>query len=213
MNKEKELLYRKEKKTGLSRRGHIQTGQEYRWQRNTKEFGNSEAQHEAMNPGKYGYDYTPLCRFLLSRVGQPWEPTYHEAQTRLKGQDYGEKPIWWMVAQNESERDDWGYSHIGEHSMWSQLYVDDESILQISKPEARGKISCSCCTHSFNGKVLDPNVRDNWYNPDNFDYGWFKNRKERRRENKLHKKHAAERQYDFRTKEEKDAARGINSNQ
>ncbi len=157
---------------------------------------------EGMNPGKYGYDYTPLHRFLHSKVGQPWAPIYAEAQARLKGQDYGEDPIWWSVAKNPSEISSWGYLRIGENSMWSQLFIDDNGILQIADPEAKGKISCSCCTDTFNGKVLDPHVKENWYNPDSWEVDWVKDKNKRQRENRKNKKAQAEKEYNFTPKED-----------
>ncbi|MDP1183677.1 hypothetical protein Q6285_30915, partial [Klebsiella pneumoniae] len=65
-----------------------------------------------------GLDYTPLFRFLLSRVGQDWDEVYSEAVARLDLKD----PIFWMVALREMDEQD--YIRAGEASYFSGLKVD-----------------------------------------------------------------------------------------
>lgn len=95
-----------------------------------------------------GLDYTPLYRFLLSKVGRPWDDIYSEAKRRL---DRAE-PIFWMVALGEDDRKD--YVRLGESSYFSGLFVDESGILRVVDPEigpSSLEPSCACCTHTFNG--------------------------------------------------------------
>lgn len=97
---------------------------------------------------KGGLDYTPLFKFLLSKVGSEWDGVYSEAVARLDRPD----PIFWLVARHEGERRD--IVRIGESSYFSGLYVDEDGILRIVDPDLRPEKltpSCTCCTHTFNG--------------------------------------------------------------
>jgi hypothetical protein len=97
---------------------------------------------------QHGLDYTPLFRFLLSRVGRDWDGVYREAVSRL---DKAE-PIFWMVARSEAEKK--RHVLIGESSYFSGLYVDDQNRLAVVDPTLRVEQmtpSCPCCTHTFNG--------------------------------------------------------------
>lgn len=98
----KEPLYRK---VNTRARGvHHRKGPDFGWQRNTK--AETTAKADGVLRGKMrqgvlrGLDYTPLFRFLLSRVGQDWDKVHFEALSRL---DRAE-PIFWMVAQREEDR-------------------------------------------------------------------------------------------------------------
>ena len=95
-----------------------------------------------------GLDYTPLFRFLLSRVGKAWNETFSEAVARLDQK----APIFWLVALREEDAQD--YVRIGEASYFSGLKVDSDGVLQIVNPSI-GPHSlvphCPCCTHTFNG--------------------------------------------------------------
>lgn len=109
----------------------------------------SDASRGAMH-GKHrrGLDYTPLFRFLLSRVGSEWDRVYGEAVARLDRPD----PIFWLVALHEHERRE--MVRMGESSYYSGLYVDEAGILRVVNPDLRAKDLepyCSCCTHTFNG--------------------------------------------------------------
>ncbi|EKB59127.1 hypothetical protein [Bergeyella zoohelcum] len=100
---------------------------------------------------KRGLDYTPLFRFLLSKVGQNWDEIFSEARSRLDKTD----PIFWMVAMNEQEKKD--YVRVGESSYYSGLFVDENGILQIHNPNLKAVDMmpfCNCCTHTFNGKLF-----------------------------------------------------------
>ena len=106
-------------------------------------------------PKRRGLDYTPLFRFLLSKVGCDWSVVLKEAQSRLDK----DEPIYWMVVIEETEtcaHTHPDYFRSGENSYHSKLFVDDNK-LQLVNPEFRNEHlypSCSCCTHTFNGKVL-----------------------------------------------------------
>ena len=47
----------------------------YRYERNTKKEKLAQSTRGSMHSHhRHGFDYTPLYRFLLSKVGQPWDP-------------------------------------------------------------------------------------------------------------------------------------------
>ncbi|MFJ4247395.1 hypothetical protein [Pseudomonas sp. NPDC089741] len=127
-------------------------GGHYRYERNTKAEINSQALRGSMHGIKHhGYDYTPLFRFLLSRVGGNWDEIYSEAISRLDRPD----PVYWLVAQHEHERRD--IVGVGESSCFSGLYIDEQKRLQIVNPTLKAEDmtpTCTCCTHTFNGVVI-----------------------------------------------------------
>jgi hypothetical protein len=95
-----------------------------------------------------GLDYTPLFKFLLSRVGADWDSVYAEAVSRL---DRAE-PIFLLVARQESERRE--IVRVGESTYFSGLYIDEAGILRMVNGDLRAEDLdpyCSCCTHTFNG--------------------------------------------------------------
>lgn len=152
----KEPLYRKV--NTLARAVHHDFGGEYRYERNSKqkkedsEFGVSkQSMHGKVNRG---LDYTPLFKFLLSKVGKDWASVHSEAVSRLDKTD----PISWLVAETEDERKD--IVRIGESSYYSGLYIDKQGLLQKVNPNPTDMeriITCNCCTFSFNGVVLKRN--------------------------------------------------------
>ena len=140
-------LYRK---VNTQARGvHHLTGGSYRHERNTKRELLSDSPRTSMH-GKVrrGLDYTPLFKFLLSKVGAEWNQVYAEAVARLDRSE----PIFWLVALHEHERKD--FVCVGESSYFSGLYVNSEGRLQKVNPSL-GPSSllpqCKCCTHTFNG--------------------------------------------------------------
>ncbi len=95
-----------------------------------------------------GLDYTPLYKFLLSKVGTNWNEAHSEAVSRL---DH-EEPIFWLVAIREQDKKE--YVRLGEASYFSGLYVDSEGLLQKVNPKIGAESlapQCQCCTHTFNG--------------------------------------------------------------
>lgn len=141
----KEPLYRK---MNTQTHGvHHDTGGNYRDQRVA--VGRSDASAGKMHgKRRRGLDYTPLFRFLLSRVGAEWAAVYSEAVARLDRPD----PIFWLVARDDGERRE--IVRVGESSYYSGLYVDDAGLLQVVDPDLRPESlvpSCTCCTHTFNG--------------------------------------------------------------
>jgi hypothetical protein len=145
---DKKPLYRKVNTRTRGVRRHESVAH-YRDQRNTKAESRREASRGSMHPGKrYGLDYTPLFRFLLSRVGGHWDRIFSEAVARLDRPD----PLFWMVAIQEDERED--IVRLGESSYFNGLYVDEQNLLQIVDPDLKAENmtpSCQCCTHTFNG--------------------------------------------------------------
>lgn len=97
---------------------------------------------------RHGRDYTPLFRFLLSRVGASWDEVYAEAKPRLDTHE----PIYWIVATSEATKRDW--IRTDESTYFSGLYVDDQGILCIVNPALKPEDMtpyCTCCTHTLNG--------------------------------------------------------------
>lgn len=79
--------------------------------------------HSMHHGGKNGnYDYSPLYRFLVSKVGGNWDEIYSEAVQRL----YSEKPIWWYV----DVRYDVGKTRIRLGVRPTRFYIDNNNILQ-----------------------------------------------------------------------------------
>lgn len=144
----KEPLFRKVNTTAHG--VHHRDGGDFSDARNTKAQRNFQGKHQSMH-GKQqrGLDYTPLFRFLLSRVGQQWDSVYSEAVSRLDKPD----PIFWLVARSEHERRE--CIRVGESTYFSGLFVDDEGVLRRVNPDLgveNLRPSCGCCTHTFNGK-------------------------------------------------------------
>ncbi|RYD74247.1 MAG: hypothetical protein EOP84_20215 [Verrucomicrobiaceae bacterium] len=104
-------------------------GGDYRHERNAKTSQISEVNRSSMRGRhRHGRDYTPLFRFLISRVGKPWDEVYAEAKSRLDTVD----PIFWLVARAETERSD--FVRVGESSYFSGLFVDDQGLLSLVNP-------------------------------------------------------------------------------
>lgn len=145
MNRDKKPLWRKENKLALHYRGN--TGGEFRHSRHTK----GDKKSGMGGKKQRGVDYTPLFKFLLSKVGQNWDSVYSEAISRLDKKE----PINWMVYTNlNAQMKD---SFRAGDSQYSCLFVDDNGILQLVNPNLSindFKPSCTCCTHTFNGKVI-----------------------------------------------------------
>jgi hypothetical protein len=148
---DKKLLYRKVN-TGTWGVRRNESVAHHRDQRNSKAASRHEAMRSSMHPGKqYGRDYTPLFRFLLSRVGGPWDSIFGEAVARLDQS----APVFWMVAIHEEDRQD--IVRLGESSYFSGLYVDEQNRLQMVDPKLTAQDMtphCECCTHTFNGVVF-----------------------------------------------------------
>jgi hypothetical protein len=145
----KEPLFRKVN-TRARRHAH-RTGGDYRHSRNAR-----GAEPGMARGVRRGLDYTPLHRFLLSRVGQPWAPTLQEARARIPE----EAPIYWTVARSPEERRE--YVRTGESSYFSGLFVDDAGVLQMVAPHlgpADIEPACACCTWTLNGKPLTRKYR------------------------------------------------------
>lgn len=143
----KKPLYRKV--NTLARGVHHNFGGEYRHDRKTKEFVKFDGNNISMH-GKHqrGLDYTPLFKFLLSKVGENWNTVFSEVISRLDRKE----PIFWLVARNEIEKRD--FVCFSEATYFSGLYIDNFGILQIVNPNLGPEHmipQCTCCTHTFNG--------------------------------------------------------------
>lgn len=154
----KEPLFRKV--NTRTRMVHHNSGGDFRHDRNTKEQKEAEefgvtriSMHSKV---QRGLDYTPLFKFLLSKVGKEWTAIHKEALSRLDK----EEPIFWLVARNEDEKQD--VVCTDENSYYNGLFVDDNGILQKVNPEFSNTqllIHCTCCTASFNGVPIKLNKK------------------------------------------------------
>lgn len=157
----KEPLYRKV--NTLARGVRHRFGGDAAWARNTKAEKAAEAEGITRvsmgKPVNRGLDYTPLFRFLLSKIGQDWDAVYSEAIARLDRPD----PIFWMVARRPEDRSPWVW--LGESSRYSGLYVDDDNRLQkVDRALTAADFlpTCICCTHTFNGERLTRPYDPDW---------------------------------------------------
>ena len=147
MNRPKTPVYRKYNKTAFN--FHLNTpGGEFRNERNTKQMKRFEGDHRSIRRTKEGYDYTPLFKFLLSKVGQTWDDVFSEAVSRLNKQD----PVFWLVDLNY-EAGQTPTVRIGESSYYSRLTVEDGILIKADPNAAIPAKTCTCCTHTFNGVV------------------------------------------------------------
>ena len=149
MNREKKPLYRKVNTRARGVRHNF--GGDFKYSRNTK--GDSPEQVKGSMHGKQerGLDYTPLFKFLLSKVGQDWNEIFSEAKSRLNKTE----PIYWLVAMDQDERKE--YVRIGESTYFSGMFVDEHRKLRLVNPELKAKEMvpfCDCCNHTLNGKIF-----------------------------------------------------------
>lgn len=153
MNKEIKPLYRKV--NTKARNVWHNSGSDAKYDRNTK----TGIKKNLKKNVERGLDYTPLYKFLLSKVGQDWSKVHSEAITRLDK----EEAIYHIVLKSHEIEDSLGYCNAGENSKYSSLYVDDNNILQKANPNIGVEHlyqHCSCCTHTFNGNVITNTEKD-----------------------------------------------------
>lgn len=133
-------------------------GGDYRQERNTQREKNDDQTRGSMHGQvRRGLDYTPLFRFLLAKVGQPWDAVFSEAVRRLDRPE----PIFWLVALHEEKKQP--VVCIGESSYYSGLFVDEAGLLQRVNPTlGSGDLEspCACCTHMFNGQRFTCRFRE-----------------------------------------------------
>ncbi len=129
---EKEKLYRKVNKKSLSSLYDTIRGGEYRWHRQKHKRVDFEnpVNFLSMRSGKYGRDFTPLYRFLTSKVGRDWDEVYSEAVSRIERVDRAK--IFDLVGK----RTDYPIVRLGEATHFYRLYVDENNILQFVDAEA-----------------------------------------------------------------------------
>lgn len=149
MNKEKKPLYRKvnTRAAGV----HHLAGGDFKHARNKKKETREIVKGTMAQAKHRGLDYTPLFQFLISKVGLPWEEVFKEAASRLDKTE----PIFWLVATDEDTKQE--MVRVGESSYFSGLFVDSSGILQLANPSLQAVDMvpfCTCCTHTFNGKVF-----------------------------------------------------------
>ena len=128
---------------------HHRFGGDFRDERHGSNFDDSASMRSGMHGEKRrGLDYTPLFRFLLSKIGREWKATYAEAASRVNR----EEPIFWLVALSSENENP--YVRTGESSYFSGLKVDEHGTIQLVNPQlGPGSLApqCKCCTHTFNG--------------------------------------------------------------
>ena len=149
MDREKPKLFRKvnTKAKGV----HHHFGGDFKNTRRSKRETVQNVKGTMFGYKQRGLDYTPLFKFLLSKVGSNWNEVFSEAKSRLDR----EEPIFWLVALNEDEKKD--CVRVGESTYYSGLFVDDNGVLQLVNPNIKAADMapfCNCCTHTFNGKLF-----------------------------------------------------------
>ena len=152
-DKFKTKLFRKVNTTARGVRHNF--GGDFKHSRNAKSETKEQISGSMHGKQNRGLDYTPLFKFLLSKVGSDWNDVFSEAVSRL---DKAE-PIFWIVAKEYDLKED--YVRVGESTYFSGMYVDDLGKLQLTNPSLNItdlKPICSCCTHTFNGKVFSNKV-------------------------------------------------------
>ncbi len=147
MNKEKPKLFRKvnTKAHGV----HHHFGGDFKDSRKSTRETLQQVKGTMFGAKQRGLDYTPLFKFLLSKVGSNWDEVFSEAKSRLDKTE----PIFWIVALHEDKKKE--FIRIGESTYFSGLFVDDNGILQLVNPNLKAADMtpvCNCCTHTFNGK-------------------------------------------------------------
>jgi hypothetical protein len=158
MNRDKKPLYRKKNTTAFNV-NHVY-GLPARDERNTK-----AGMPRRMVQGKRrGLDYTPLYKYLLSKVGCLWTDVSRDALKRLDDPE----ALWNIVAKPDEWPEEIRRSC--ESSYYSGLFIDDAGLLQIVDPTIDVNDlypHCKCCTHTFNGipytNKYDPE-KDSWRN-------------------------------------------------
>ena len=149
MNREKPKLYRKVNTKAKAVPHNF--GGDFKDSRNSKRETLQQVSGTMFGKKERGLDYTPLFKFLLSKVGNNWNEVFSEAKSRLDKQE----PIFWAVALNEEEKKD--YIRVGESTYFSGLFIDNNDVLQLVNPNLKAvdmKPFCNCCTHTFNGKIF-----------------------------------------------------------
>lgn len=145
-NPHKKKLYRK---VNTKARGvHHDFGGDFKHIRNQKDESREMVKGSMNGSKNRGLDYTPLYKFLLSKVGADWDSVYSEAVSRLDRPD----PIFLLVADDQEEGQD--YVRVGESSYFSGLFIDENGLLQLVDPELKAadlEPFCTCCTHTLNG--------------------------------------------------------------
>lgn len=149
MDREKPKLFRKvnTKAKGV----HHHFGGDFKDTRHSKRETVQQVKGTMFGAKQRGLDYTPLFKFLLSKVGCKWDEVFSEAKSRLNR----EEPIFYLVALHEHKKKD--CVRVGESTYYSGLFVDDNGVLHLVNPgltAADMTPSCDCCTHTFNGKVF-----------------------------------------------------------
>ena len=149
MNRDKKPLFRK---VNTRARGvHHNFGGDFKYSRNKKRESIEQTRGSMHGKKERGLDYTPLFKFLLSKVGEDWDNVFSEAKARLDKTE----PIFWIVALKENERKE--YVRVGESSYFSGMNVDRNNKLQLTNPKLKAEDlvpSCQCCTHTLNGIVF-----------------------------------------------------------
>jgi hypothetical protein len=124
-------------------------GGDFKYSRHSKRETREQVNGTMHQKVKRGLDYSPLFKFLLSKVGSRWDDVLSEAKSRLDKPD----PIFWLVSLDDLSKKE--IVRLGESSYFSGLFVDTEGILQLVNPNLKTedlKHYCTCCTHTFNGK-------------------------------------------------------------
>ena len=151
----KEPLFRKKRNNESFSHHNNRNHADYKHIRNTKKHKITEdgdfvvkCKEGMHNTSPNGYDYTPLYRFLQSKVGKKWNDVFSEAKSRLDK----EEPIWHIVYLSKPDIE---ITRWGEGTYYHTLYIDENNILQYTNKNATLKPHAySFGTMTLDGKVL-----------------------------------------------------------
>lgn len=154
-------LYRKVNTTCHGGKLHHGSSSNDEYRRGSKDSIEKKSKMKSGNQ-YHGLDFSPLYAYLRKHVGEKWSDIYSKIKPRLPEHsrfDPLESTVLTFqeyTMQKENGRVSEIFGH-GESSTHSTLYIDENDILQFVNPNLTAEeigVSCRCCTHTFNGKLI-----------------------------------------------------------
>lgn len=175
MNFKDKQLYRSANKSTYQNTLTEKTAKHFRYTRNTKIMSGSIVKRGKMQPNNnLGYDYTPLIKFLFSRLNQNFDITFSEINLILNNGLHKPKVkteilsminvlVHKQVIINDNIVNDnngnilSSFFRFGEATYYDSFYIDNDNNLKLIKDITKEifefcDYACHCHTHSYNGK-------------------------------------------------------------
>ncbi|MGL5689956.1 MAG: hypothetical protein ACRDD8_03955 [Bacteroidales bacterium] len=111
--------------------------------------------NRSMASKRNGRCFKPLYHFLLSSVGRNFNDVYSVIKLRLEACDIDR--VYDIISLKSDITEIEPTVKVGRNSIYSTLYIDADNILRVAHPDVCNEQiypSCTCCTHTFNGKEL-----------------------------------------------------------